>query len=171
MIERGSQETARAAGRIKNCLAKLGIHSLDNELRDPFFVATLVDLLIDLGEYRRAEEHFEKWPGAKDEFDYWRLRAIILEEARDDFEAAIVAYDAALATWPGQVDWRLMHRKAGCLAQAGKRDEAVEMRERADTVERLMDDEVHRRLRYILLNLDEVSGIKSLEPEYPGSAF
>ncbi len=147
-------------------LLDAGDEKLDNELDDPFFVATLVDLLVDLGEYERAEGHFRDWPGPKEGFDYWRLQAVLLEDVDEDFEAALEAYDKALQTWPGQADWRLMHRKAGCLARAGERDQARAVRTRATEVELLMEDEVHQRLRHVLGNLNDADGLKEVAAFY-----
>ncbi len=143
-------------------LLDVGDEKIDNELADPFFVATLIDLLIDLGEYERADQRFRAWPGAREGFDYWRLKAIILEEVHQDFVSALEAYDQALQTWPGPAEWRLMHRKAGCLARAGDRDQASQVRSRAEEVEKLMEEGVHQRLRYVLGFLDDPDGLKEV---------
>ena len=129
---------------------------------DHFCAAAWIDSLLDLGEYERAAKLFAEWPGSTETFDYSRLNAVILEDVKNDYEAAALAYNEALGTWPGPSDWRLIHRKAGCLARMGKRDEAAKLRERAATVENLMEDGVHRRLRFVLGSLDEPNSIREI---------
>ena len=133
---------------------------------DPFFLATLIDLLIGLGEFSQAEERFQQWPGPTDGFDYWRIKAILLEQSQGDFAAALQAYDRALEIWPGPADWRLMHRKAGCLARAKRNEEAITVRARAQAVEQLMKNEVHQRLRYILGSLDNPDYLREMADFY-----
>jgi len=147
-------------------LLDVGDDKLDNEFQDPFFVTTLIDLLLDLGEFERADERFRNWPGPLEGYDYWRLKATILEDVHGDFESALQAYDMAIQTWPGPAEWRLMHRKAGCLARAGQREQASAMRDRADRVEKLMGDDVHQRLRHVLGSLDNPEYLKELVAFY-----
>jgi len=47
-----------------------------------------------------------------------------------------------------------MNRVANCLARAGDQEGATTMRDRAATLEALMDDKVHDRLRIVLGQLD-----------------
>lgn len=147
-------------------LLDVGDDKFDNALQDPFFVATLVELLIDLGEYERADQRFRAWPGLQEGFDYWRLKALILEEVHNEFESALEAYDMALQTWPGPAEWRLMHRKAGCLARSGQREQADQMRVQADVVEKLMEDDVHQRLRHVLGFLDNADDLREVVAFY-----
>ena len=147
-------------------LLDVGDEQIDNEFEDPFLLSTLIDLLIELGEYERADQRFQAWPGSREGFDYWRLRAVILEEVHGDFESALKAYDEALRIWPGPAEWRLMHRKAGCLARAGQREVASAMRVQADVVEALMEDDVHQRLRFLLGSLDNPDKLKEVVAFY-----
>jgi len=158
----------RRAGKPAEALDLLNLDdgNLDEELRDPFFVATLVDSLIDLGEYEQAEARFRDWPDPAEGFDYWRLKGVILEEVHHQYAAALEAYDLALAIWPGPTDWGLLHRKAGCLAKAGRREEAVQVRAQAEKVTQLMSDEVHKRLRYVLGFLENPEYLREVAEFY-----
>jgi len=158
----------RRSGKPAEALSLLDVDkaSPDNELRDAFYVATWMDCLMDLGEYAAAAERLQKWPGAREGFDYWRLKAMILDEVDEDYEAALEAYDLALATWPGPTDWRLMHRRIGCLVRSGKQDAAAQSRAEAEEVTGLMKDEVHNRLRYVLGFLDNPEFLREVGDFY-----
>jgi hypothetical protein len=78
----------------------------------------------------------------------------VLQDARDDPAGAAAAYAESLAAWPGPIDWRTMNRAANCLARAGDQEGATAMRDRAATLEALMNDKVHDRLRIVLGQLD-----------------
>jgi len=147
-------------------LLDVGDEEIDNELTSPFFVATLVELLIDLGQYEEANQRFEAWPGPHEGFDYWRLKAVVLEDVHGEYKSALQAYDKALEIWPGPAEWRLMHRKAGCLARAGLREEAAATRREAEVVEKLMEDDVHQRLRFVLGFLDNPDNLKEVVAFY-----
>jgi tetratricopeptide (TPR) repeat protein len=127
---------------------------LDTADSDPFFLMTLIAVLIDLGEYQRAEGALEKWPPPFEGYDYWKWRAIIEDEFRGNGSAALAAYDKALGVWPGPVDWRLRNRKAGCLRRLGDQQAAGQEQARAKKIETLMETEVHRRVRLALGQLD-----------------
>lgn len=158
----------RRSGKPREALEVLNVQeaTAENEFQNVFYVKILIDLLIDLGEYDEANARFEKWPGGKEGFDYWRLKAILLEQSHGDFGGALEAYDKALIIWPGPANWRLMYRKAGCLAQSQRAEEAVEMRARAKSIEKLMENSVHERLRYILGFLDNPDHLREIADFY-----
>jgi tetratricopeptide (TPR) repeat protein len=158
----------RRIGKPREALEVLRVSeaTAENELQNVFYVTILIDLLIDLGEYEQAEARFQNWPGENENFNYWRLKAILAEQSGRDLAAALEAYDKALEIWPGPADWRLMHRKAGCLAQSRRTQEAVAMRARAETVEKLMENSVHERLRYILGFLDNPDHLREVADFY-----
>lgn len=121
---------------------------------EPFFRGTLLDVLLDLGDIDRAGEEFDRWPAGDHGRDYLLARGRVLQDARDDPAGAAAAYAESLAAWPGPIDWRTMNRAANCLARAGDQEGATTMRDRAATLETLMDDKVHDRLRIVLGQLD-----------------
>jgi tetratricopeptide (TPR) repeat protein len=135
---------------------------LDTAESHPFFLMTLMAVLVDLGEYHRAEAALEKWPPPHEGFDYWKWRAIIEDEVRGDGQAALVAYDRALSLWPGPVDWRLHNRKAGCLRRMGDQQAAEKEQARAKKIETLMETEVHRRIRFALGQLDSPAMLETV---------
>lgn len=134
--------------------------------RDPFFVGTLVDVLVDLGEMERAGAEFDAWPEGDRSRGYWLARGRVAQEVRDDPAVGAEAFDEALGMWPGPIDWRSMHRAATCRARAGDRDRAAELRSRAGELETLMDEKVHARLRRALVTLDNRESLGDLVDFY-----
>lgn len=116
----------------------------------PYFLATLVDVLIDLGEFERADECFRRWSAPASGGDYWLLCGRVMQEVRGEPAEAVKAYDQAQSEWPGTVDWHTMNRKASCLTQMGDRDGAARERERAKAMEGLMDAKVLKRIQFVL---------------------
>ncbi|GIW96618.1 MAG: hypothetical protein KatS3mg110_4659 [Pirellulaceae bacterium] len=128
---------------------------LDTEKSHPFFLATMIEVLIDLGKFAEAEAYFLRWPDEDRSFEYWRWRGVIEEEVRGDYQAAVAAYDQALPVWPGPVDWRMRVRKANCLARLGRAEEAERVRREAKQIEAQMDNSVHAPLRAALADLND----------------
>jgi len=129
--------------------------AIDNAVTDPFFLAVLLATLVDLGDIDRADACFQKWPPPHEGHHYWKWHAVIADEVHGDLHKALTAYNRALELWPGSLDWRLRNKRANCLARLGKKQLAEEDRSRAKAIEKLMDDEIHERLRLILGELDK----------------
>lgn len=129
---------------------------LDNASQDPFFLATYIATLIDLGQLERAESCFQRWPKTDQGHLYWRSRGLILDEAGEATRDACEAYRRALEIWPGPIDWRLRHRRAVCLARYGDAAGAAQERARAEAVQELMKVETHERLRNALGSIQEL---------------
>ena len=127
--------------------------------QDPFFYATQVEVLIDLGEFDGAVEVMESWPKPHSGYSFWRCRGIVNDEVLKDFQAAITDYSKALAIPAGKTDWPLMERKAHCLVLAQRKAEAAALRKKAKVVERLMEGAVHQRMRRILAELQRPEGL------------
>ncbi len=128
-----------------------GAAAIGHEPNDPFWLAARIRCLIELGEFEAADAQFQRWPKPHEGFEYWRARALVFDEVRGDFPGALAAYDQALTVWPGPMDWRLRNRRATCLTRSGNQSEAVAERTRAVAVEELSREEVHRRLRELLV--------------------
>ncbi|MBT6157682.1 MAG: hypothetical protein HOL01_22410 [Planctomycetaceae bacterium] len=127
--------------------------------QDPFFLATHVEVLIDLGEFDRATEVMNSWPKPHSGYSFWRCRGIVNDEVLKDFQAAITDYSKALSAPPGKTDWPMMERKAHCLVLAHRNAEAAELRKKAKVVEKLMEQDVHQRMRRILTELQRPEGL------------
>jgi tetratricopeptide (TPR) repeat protein len=132
---------------------------LDALHQDPFFLATRVEVLIDLGEFERATEVMKSWPKPHSGYSFWRCRGIVNDEVLQDFQTAITDYSRALAAPPGKTDWPMMERKAHCLVLAQRTAEAAEFRKKAKVVEKLMERDVHQRMRRILTELQRPEGL------------
>lgn len=130
--------------------------------RHPFFASTLTATLLNLGEFERATEQFAAWPGQRDGYVYWKLRAMLLDEVQGDYAAAIEAYDRALRFWPGPVDWRSRHRQANCLSRLGRHDQAARQRQAADRIIGLLEPEIHEPLRRALAELDRPENLRQV---------
>lgn len=130
------------------------LDKMQNEEHDAFFLATMISLLIEQGEFERADEYFKNWPEPHRGYEYWLAQGQVLQEVRGEFAEAIQAYDLALRDWPGPADWRTRNRKANCLAQLRDQAGAAREREQAKVIENLMAEKVHRRLRFVLGFLD-----------------
>jgi tetratricopeptide (TPR) repeat protein len=129
-------------------------HEVENPEQDPFYMATLIGILIELGEVERADRCFEKWPPPREGYQFWVTEGKVLEEARGQYAEANRAYERALAVWPGQIDWRTRNRMANCLARLRDQPGAARQREQAKIIENLMDEKVHRSLRQALGSLN-----------------
>jgi tetratricopeptide (TPR) repeat protein len=133
---------------------------------DPFYLATLISILIELGEFDRADRCFERWPEPHSGYEYWLTRGRVLQEIRGEYAEAVRAYDLALAEWPGQVDWRTRNRKANCLARLRDQAGAARERERSKVLEQLMDEKVHQELRYAMGFLDDPKQLQKVVDFY-----
>lgn len=134
--------------------------------RQPFFMGTLVDVLVDLGEMERAGREFDGWPPAENSRDYWLSRGRVEDEVRGDPAAAAAAYERALAMWPGEIDWRTMNRAATCHARAGDQERAAALRARGGELERLLEEKTQARLRAALVRLDNPEGLREVADFY-----
>jgi tetratricopeptide (TPR) repeat protein len=138
----------------------------DAQHQDPFFLATYVEVLIDLGEFDQSIELMNSWPKPHTSYSFWRCRGIVSDEVLKDFQTAITDYSKALATPAGKTDWPLMERKAHCLVLAQRKTESAELRKNAKVVERLMEQDVHQRLRRILTQLERPEGLLEMGEFY-----
>jgi tetratricopeptide (TPR) repeat protein len=136
---------------------------LDNATHDPFFLATYLATLLDLGEHERAAAYFKKWPDSDRGHLYWKSHAAILDEVEEKPELASQAYERALEIWPGPIDWRLRHRRAACLARIGEAGLAAEERERATAVQKLMNIDTHERFRNALGSIQELEKLEIVD--------
>lgn len=132
----------------------LRIRDRDDAFQSPFYVATLVAVMLEIGKLDEAKSELERWPQPTEGYAYWSTAAKVFEVIDRDAAAAVAAYDRALAVWPGPAEWSLMHRKAQCLARLGKKAEAESVRNDAKRVELQMEALTHQKLRAALANLD-----------------
>jgi tetratricopeptide (TPR) repeat protein len=153
--------------------ARVALESLDRDAaaipgaeQDPFYLATLVGILIELGQFDRADQCFRKWPEPHEGYEYWLAQGQVLQEVRGEYAEAIRAYDRALGQWPGHVDWRTINRKANCLARLRDQPGATRERLRAKTLEGMVDEKVHRRLRETLGHLDDPKQVRQVADFY-----
>ncbi|MBI5758343.1 MAG: hypothetical protein HZA46_07490 [Planctomycetales bacterium] len=129
---------------------------------EPFYVATLVAILIDLGEFERAEAVFERWPQPRNGYEFLKWQAIILDELRQQPDQAVEFYDRSLLVWPGIADWRTQYRKAQCLTRLGRVPEADATRNAARKIEKLMEQDYHSELRQAFGNLIDVRQLRKV---------
>lgn len=142
------------------------VGTIETSNRDAFFAATLISVLIDLGEFDRARAAFEEWPAAREGYEYFKWRAVILDEIEGDFEMAASAYEEALSEWPGPFDWRLRNRWANCLTRAGRKSEAAQVRSEARMIEKNMNSSVHLVLSQALGDLTDAAQLAKVAAFY-----
>jgi tetratricopeptide (TPR) repeat protein len=140
----------------------------DEQRCDPFYVATEIDVCCELGEGEQARAALERWPSSDRGRRYDLARGRVLQEAGDDPAGAVTAYDAALAIWPGPVDWRTVTRVATCLARTGDEAGAAARREEARRIEQLMQEAFHKQLFRGLANLGDPAVLSDAEAFYRG---
>lgn len=113
---------------------------------DPFLVATMISALMDLGEFDRAREWWQKWPTPHDSYEYWLWTGIVHEQVDVDYAQAAQAYRQAIKIWPGVIDWRTRHRLVNCLQRSGDLEGAKQERESARHIESMSAIDLHDRL-------------------------
>ena len=139
---------------------------LEGAFDNPYYVAAWIALLMDLGEFDRVGELFDRWPGSRTGFEYWKWEGIICDEIRHDDACASTALDRATEAWPGTLDWQLMYRKAHCLARSGSHRQAEEVRAQAHAIEQLMEKSVQARVRKAMSQLNDPQQIAVIVDYY-----
>jgi tetratricopeptide (TPR) repeat protein len=143
---------------LDDALATLG-----EEPTHTFWLSARIHCALDLGYVDQAAAHFQRWPESQRQgYEYWRSRAVVLDEALGQYDEAIAAYDEALRIWPGPVEWRLRFRKANCLTRAGRRQKAAQERTAAKVIEDLNRESLHVQLREKLAHLDDPAALEEI---------
>lgn len=127
---------------------------------DPFVIATLVSISIELGRFPEAEKFFDLWPDDhagdhRDDYEFWKYRALMATEVWRDDQVALASYERALACASGRSDWSTRHSMAQCLRRLGERDRAEETDKQSKLIESLMETPVHEKLRRELVRLED----------------
>ncbi len=159
-------DSAVAAAALSRLFLRQGVRAKAQEFlesarlvagafNDPYYVASWIALWMDLGEFEQAEELFARWPGEHSGYEYWKWEGIICDEIRHDDRGAVAALEKAEAVWPGGLDWQLMFRKAHCLVRMKADREAEQARNKASSIERMMEPEIQRAVRLALKDLDD----------------
>jgi tetratricopeptide (TPR) repeat protein len=133
---------------------------------DPFVAATQLNVLYAFGEFEKARACLERWPAPQTDFEYWKWKAILLDESGRDDRGACAAYDHAISIWPGNADAKLLHRKSRCLERLGKHAEAESVRERSDRINKLLEPAFQKRLRKSLGHLDNPAEFEAIVDFY-----
>jgi tetratricopeptide (TPR) repeat protein len=134
--------------------------------KEPFYVAAMISVLIELGRIEEAKQWFSKWPGEKAGYLYWTTAGRFFEVAERDAKTAVEHYSKALNVWPGPADWSLMHRRAQCLSRLGDRQAAETARAESRRVELLMESDVHQKLLRVLLDLSDRAALQEMVTFY-----
>jgi hypothetical protein len=147
-------------------LLQQALEATDAPLQDQFFVATLTQVLFDLGEFENTKKYYAAWPGERTGYEYFRLGAILADEVEQDYDRAIRGYRQVISVWPGQADWRIQYKLARCLIKSGDDDAAEVTRQKAKKVELLMEEDVHAPLRQLLASPDKLEICKRMTQFY-----
>lgn len=134
----------------------------EQAMQSPFFLATLVETLIDVGQLERAGTEFSKWHGPVEGYQYFRIAGIHAQEVDGNMERSVQFLTQAAQTWPGPSDWPLMNRLSRCLALQGQREESQRMILEAKRVEGLADVKVHQKIRQALGQLEDPDALEEV---------
>lgn len=130
----------------------------------PLVIATRVEVCLELGDFDRAKQAFEKWTAPKRGYEYWKTAGLVADQITRDNAQAVEAFGQAVQTTAGKSDWLTQHRLAQCLTRLGKSEQAAAMRQHSKQVELLMETPVHTALRRALMTpLDPASVAKMVE--------
>ncbi len=88
------------------------------------YLSSLVQALLNQGNFAQVGELLETWPEAERGFNYLRHRGVYLEST-DQIEQAVMAYQQCLTVWPGPIDANVRHRLSQCLQRLGRAEEAA----------------------------------------------
>lgn len=113
---------------------------------DPFLVATMISVQMDLGDFDSAKEWWQKWPEPRDGYEYWLWTGVVHEQVDADYAQAAQAYRQAIKIWPGVIDWRTRHRLVNCLQRSGDLEGVKKEREAARHIESMSAVDLHDRL-------------------------
>ncbi len=117
----------------------------------PLVIATRVAVCLELAEFDRAQQAFQRWPLPHDGYEYWKTAGLIADQITRDAPAACHAFEQAIRTTAGKSDWLTQHRLAQCLLRMGHSERAAMIRRQSKRVELLMEAPVHSGLRRDLL--------------------
>jgi tetratricopeptide (TPR) repeat protein len=143
-----------------------GIQDKQETTQSPFYLASMIAVLIDLGKLAEARSHLSLWPNQDRGHLYWATAGRVFDVADRNDAAAVDAYDHAISLWPGPVEWPMMHRKAQCLSRLGRKEEADSMRMESKRIELLMEAEVHQRLRQAMADLESPETVHQMVEFY-----
>jgi tetratricopeptide (TPR) repeat protein len=133
-------------------------------MQDQFFVSVLFEALIDLGEFRKAKETFNKFPPPHDGFLYWRCASLYYDYIHSDNEQSLNCFQKAMTYPPAKLDWGLMNRMAACLRKLGKIHEADKLQRRVERLSReILTTEHTSTLRRALQDSDPAVASKFVE--------
>lgn len=162
---------AIAQARLRNRERDQALQTLEQvpdmeSIREPFYIATLTEVLLELGQLDRAKAVFARWPQPAAGYRYWRISGLVAQLADADFGRAAEQYDRALEIWPGPSDWLTMHRRFRCLALLGDKTSAEAARKRSRDVEDLMEIDVHQKQKEALTDLGNPDQLQELVQFY-----
>ena len=162
---------AIARAHLRNRQRDVALKTLEqlpaNEsVQHPFYIATLTEVLLELGQLERAKEVFARYPQPASGYEYWRIAGMSSQVADAEFSAAADLYQRATEVWPGPSDWLTIHRQFRCLALLGDKQAAAAAKKRSQDVQELMELEVHQRLKEALVNLADPESVRKLVDFY-----
>jgi tetratricopeptide (TPR) repeat protein len=133
-------------------------------MQDQFFVSVLFEALIDLGEFSKAEETFNRFPQPHDGFLYWRCASLYYDYIHEDNEQSLHCFRKAMTYPPAKLDWGLMNRMAACMRKLGMIEEADKLQRRVERLsQEILTTEHTSMLRRSLQSSDAAAASKFVE--------
>lgn len=103
------------------------------------YLSSLVQALLNQGNFEQAKELLEQWPESERGFNYLRHLGVY-QQSINQTELAAQTYRKCLEIWPGPIDANVRHRLDQCLKELGHTDEALKV-EQQTAVARLWLEE------------------------------
>ncbi|MCA8996681.1 MAG: hypothetical protein KDA80_06845 [Planctomycetaceae bacterium] len=132
----------------------------------PFYMATLLETLIELGQFERADEVYAAWPKNGQEYYAKKVQGIYFQEVQGELEKAFEKYTEASEIWPGPTDWLMLNRRSRCLALLGRKEESAQAGELASQMEAMTDLSVHTKIRNALMNWENPNNLETIVDFY-----
>lgn len=120
---------------------------------DSLVITTRVTICLELGEFDRALQAFQRWPAPHEGYEYWKTAGLIADQVTRDFPQARQYYFQAIQTTAGKSDWLTQHRLVQCLTRLGETDQAAKLRLHSKEVELLMENTAQIEIRRALADV------------------
>lgn len=133
-----------------------------DDLENQVYLTSLIQALINQGEFQRAEQYLEAWPIEDRAFGYWRDLAV-LQEAAGRFEEAVDSFRKAETFWPGAIDSNGSYRLSQCLRKLGREEEALRQDQQTALIRLWLEDNWSKIRRALDFLGDETAARDLLE--------
>jgi tetratricopeptide (TPR) repeat protein len=119
-------------------ILQVGQRDADNILEE-VYLSSLVQTLLNQGEFAQAEQLLAQWPEEQRGYNYWRHLAVC-QQSTNQVEAAAETYQRCFAIWPGPIDSNVSFRLQECLKELGKDQEAEKVGAQTEVLRQWLEE-------------------------------